>query len=654
MALCREASVRLVCDRITGPTKRLRSGSAGSGPIGVRFGRLQRDSADELGRSRIVKRIKTMLDKWHDSTAVAAGGGLSVGLGWLLTLTFGGCSPPPVETTSAEYAVGMPTGTSSDPGSLSGRSIEPPSLDELNRRPTDSRGAGHLLVQTGTGGTPELVPTPRPDAAKAELVPTPEGERAEGDEPAQAVSTDIGEPPDYRTWPEPAATLVVTGQQHGYLEPCGCTGLDRQKGGVARRFTFIEQLRDRGWPVLPIDAGNQVRRFGRQAEIKLQQTARALDQMEYEAVGFGPDDLRLGVGELLAVAAAEDPENSMYVSANVVLIDPSLMPRARVIERGGMKIGVTTVLDPNAMKAQLSEEILINPPADALRAALAEMNQDNPDFRVVTFFGDEETARQLMRDVPGFDLLVVAGGYGEPMYQAVDIEDSKTQMIVTGAKGMHAGLVALYRDQPFKYARVALTHEFEDAPEMRQLMAEYQEQLKALGLEGLGLKPIPHPSGHEFVGTAKCGECHTTAYDIWQGTPHVDATADIVKPPKERGDVARHFDPECLSCHVTGWNPQNYYPYVSGYLSLEQSDHLTGNGCENCHGPGLAHATAEAPDSGVSQERLEELREQMKLSYEDAREKCLECHDLDNSPDFHEEDAFEDIYWPEVEHYGVD
>jgi hypothetical protein len=175
-----------------------------------------------------------------------------------------------------------------------------------------------------------------------------------------------------------------------------------------------------------------------------------------------------------------------------------------------------------------------------------------------------------------------------------------------------------------------------------------------LGLEGLGLKPIPHPSGRKFVGSAKCGECHTTAYQIWQGTPHVDATADIVKPPRERGDVARHFDPECISCHVTGWNPQNYYPYVSGYLSLEQSDHLTGSGCENCHGPGLEHSQAEVPDSGVSDERLQQLREQMKLPLDKAREKCMECHDLDNSPDFHEDDAFEDVYWPEVEHYGVD
>ena len=118
--------------------------------------------------------------------------------------------------------------------------------------------------------------------------------------------------------------------------------------------------------------------------------------------------------------------------------------------------------------------------------------------------------------------------------------------------------------------------------------------------------------------------------------------------------MPRHFDPECISCHVTGWNPQNYYPYESGYLSLEQSDHLTGAGCENCHGPGLELSNAELPQSGLSEERLQQLREEMRLPLDDAREKCMECHDLDNSPDFHEEDAFEDVYWPEVEHYGLD
>ena len=205
-----------------------------------------------------------------------------------------------------------------------------------------------------------------------------------------------------------------------------------------------------------------------------------------------------------------------------------------------------------------------------------------------------------------------------------------------------------------KYARVPLTHEFEDAPEMRKLMADYQQQLEQLGLSGLGLSPIPHPSGDKFVGTATCAKCHTTAFDIWEGTPHVDATESIVEPPEGRGDVPRHFDPECISCHVTGWNPQNYYPYETGYLDLEKSAHLTGSGCENCHGPGAGHSAAEEENSGVSDERKKSLRMAMQLPLEKAKEHCMKCHDLDNSPDFHDEGAFEDDYWPQVEHEGMD
>ena len=103
---------------------------------------------------------------------------------------------------------------------------------------------------------------------------------------------------------------------------------------------------------------------------------------------------------------------------------------------------------------------------------------------------------------------------------------------MTGEKGMYAGLLGLFDRGESKYARVPLTHEFEDAPEMRQLMKEYQDQLKDIGLSGLGLVPgIPHPSGQKYVGTKKCGECHKTAYEIWQSTPHAMATDDLVKPP---------------------------------------------------------------------------------------------------------------------------
>ena len=74
----------------------------------------------------------------------------------------------------------------------------------------------------------------------------------------------------YAGWDNPQDILVFTGRQFGYVEPCGCTGLERQKGGLARRDSFIRGLQEQqGWNVVSVDTGNQVRRFGRQPELKL-------------------------------------------------------------------------------------------------------------------------------------------------------------------------------------------------------------------------------------------------------------------------------------------------------------------------------------------------------------------------------------------------
>ncbi len=459
-------------------------------------------------------------------------------------------------------------------------------------------------------------------------------------------------PVDYTRWPVPDVALFVTGQQHGYIEPCGCTGLENQKGGVARRMTFANQLRQAGWELLPIDAGNLIRRYGRQAEIKFHRSIEALREMGYVALGFGPDDVRIGVGDLIQEAAAETPADEVYCSANVVLLDPSLMPDHRVVERNGMKIGLTSILDPAALESPLSDEISLNDPVTSARTVMEKLKLARLNYKVLTFYGPEAAAQKLVHEVPGFDLVVVAGGYGEPTYQPEAIEGTATKMVLTGDKGMYVGLVGLYKNAEMRYARVPLDDSFGDAPKMRQLMAEYQSQLRDLGLENLGIKPIPHPSGEKFVGSATCGECHTTAFEIWEDSPHFQATESLVHPG-ERSDVPRHFDPECISCHVTGWNAQNYQPYVSGYLNLEADKHLHGNGCENCHGPGASHVAAENGDLDVTDVRREELREAMKLPLAKAREKCMTCHDLDNSPDFHEDGAFDD-YWAEIEHYGVD
>src|SRR5690606_15332081 len=105
--------------------------------------------------------------------------------------------------------------------------------------------------------------------------------------------------------------------------------------------------------------------------------------------------------------------------------------------------------------------------------------------------------------------------------------------------------------------------------------------------------------------------------------------------------------------------PQQYFPYVSGFMGMEESPQMVGNGCENCHGPAASHVAAESGEEEASDAEKEALRAALRLKIGENEgnmsgqktgrvvEMCMECHDLDNSPDF----DFQK-YWPQVEHVG--
>lgn len=453
----------------------------------------------------------------------------------------------------------------------------------------------------------------------------------------------------FEGWDKPQLALFLTGQQHGYIEPCGCTGLDNQKGGLMRRQTFLNQLKnDRGWDVLPLDVGNQVRRFGRQPEIKFQTTAEGLKKMGYEAVSFGPDDLRLSVDEVFAAVAAEDPDNIKYISSNASLL--GFTPKHRIVEAGGKKIGITGVLGAKEQQKISNSEVEMGDPMQELQASWNALKAENCDLYVLLSHASLDESRKFAQAFPGFQIVVTAGGAGEPTLKPEIVEGTNSQMIQVGTKGMYVGVVGLFNDpqKPIRYERVALDARFEDSEEMLRLLASYQKQLETLGLDGLGIRPQPHSSGHSYVGSESCADCHSEAYEVWENSKHSHATDTLVHPP-ERYEVPRNFDPECLACHVTGWNPELYLPYQSGYLGLDLTPNMKSVGCENCHGPGSHHVASQNGEGDFTEEQTSMFANQMRLPLEAARDTCLKCHDLDNSPDFHVKGAFEK-YWEEIKH----
>lgn len=518
--------------------------------------------------------------------------------------------------------------------------------------PKEPRPLGVVKTAPGKGGT---TPPKDPKNPKAETAPVEKGAEkgpAKGETPAKGTAKKYD--PLFEGWEKPAAVLVLTGQQIGYIEPCGCTGLANQKGGLARRHTLLKQLADeKGWPVVPLDVGSQVERFGRQSEIKFQRTAEALRTLGYQAVALGAGDLKMTASELLAGTNSNDG-TSIFISSNVALLARDLTPQVKVIEAGGVKIGVTAVLADDYV-AKLTDSDLISEPAErGMAEAIKQLTAADCTINVLLAHASIEESQRLAKKFPGFDIVVTSGGFGEPLRELEKIEGTNTLLAQVGKKGMFASVVGIYpgpKDMPakgkFRYQRVPLDDRFADSPDMMKLLSEYQQQLKGEGLEGLGIRPQPHPTQHKFVGSDACAKCHQDAFDVWKDSPHGHATDSIVSPPNQRSNIARHFDPECLSCHVTGWEPQKFYPFESGYLSLEKTPLLKHSGCENCHGPGSEHVAAEEPDSKVAMLARDKLRQQMRLPIEGnvAQRRCTECHDTDNSPDF----KF-DEYWEQIKH----
>ena len=318
-----------------------------------------------------------------------------------------------------------------------------------------------------------------------------------------------------KDWEKPTFALFVSGRQHGYIEPCGCTGLANQKGGLMRRHTAQKILLERGWDLVSIDAGNQVRRFGQQPTIKLGKTYESLCRiMGYSMVGIGADDLKIASIDL-AQALLDAPQgDSPFTCANVEIVDPSLSNKFVVIEKNGKRIGVTMILGDEHIEKIGNDDadIIVSSAAQGLREVVPQLEAARCDLKVLVAHTSLDNCRALAKQFPAFDLLVTAGGAGDPTLhpEVIEVNGKATSMIQVGVKGMYVGIVGFYEkggEFSLKYERVPLDERFKDSAQVKEVFLNYQNELKSLWQNGqlADIKPRLHPSGRTFVGSATCG-----------------------------------------------------------------------------------------------------------------------------------------------------
>ena len=416
----------------------------------------------------------------------------------------------------------------------------------------------------------------------------------------------------------PNLTLLISGEELGYLEPCGCA--EGQLGGFPRRDSVIQQLTGKGKMLVPVANGDLIDDASRQSELKAEIGFAALKEMGYAAYNIGERDLLLGIDRLKYL---QSTSGIPFLSANLFHRDNRVFQPfvLHTVNLQGNQIQVAII----GILSQSFEIQVENAGADlrledpvAVLIDLVEKLDQAADLIVLLAHADLTESEALAYAFPQID--VVVSGHEQEELQEDPVFVEKTVLLNTGTKGKGFGQLDIrWSDDKavpdYEFQVLSLSERLPDSPRMIELLKLYQQMLTAENLSE-ELEREPPATGGMYVGSVSCKGCHAEAYAIWKQSKHAHAYQTLVS----HGHAA---DPECLTCHTVGFG------FQTGFVNVEATPNLPNVGCENCHGVGGNHV--KNPQKGYGQV---------------IQANCLTCHTTQNSPKFDYE-----VYLPKIRHW---
>lgn len=440
----------------------------------------------------------------------------------------------------------------------------------------------------------------------------------------------------FAKWPEgrkPDLVLVLSGQTYGYLQKCGCSS--PQKGGLERRFNFIESLKDRGWEVVGLDVGDVPRPLPysptpEQTLTKYEVAMQAMKLMGYKAVGVGREELSLPLlnglskyslqkgNEFPRVHAANIANREDFPGAN----GSALVESDVIASKSGINVGVLSVAGAELVLKNVDRSVKYTPQtAPVVNRILKDWKTPgkNTHVNIMLYQGPYEwtepdsgkkmDAQTAAEGFPDFHIILckTPDDSDAPNMPTV-VNGGKTMICQVGQKGQSVGVIGIYKvdnGTELYYQRVIMTEEFETPADKEKghpvlkLLQDYSDTVRDNDyLSEMGKRKKLHAvqAQHKeaaFVGDTQCYVCHKEEWTEWSKSKHshaYDALAKIAKHP-----VGRNFDGECIICHTVG------YEYQTGYLNEKKTPQLKNVQCENCHGPGSLHVSEETANAKKNQ-----------------------------------------------------
>jgi len=391
-----------------------------------------------------------------------------------------------------------------------------------------------------------------------------------------------------------SVTILYTGNTMGSLEPCGC--YVGQSGGVARRATVVDAMRDAGLVPLLVDVGTWSESRGPLEDLKLATYVDSLATMGATVVAPSRRDLDLGPDRLAELLS----EHAVPTVLTVAPSDPQVFPTTHVVDVGGARVTFLA-----ASYAGLPSDDVIDELDDAIDGL------DTTDLVVLMSSLPPVTEEKIAKQVDGIDL-IIGHTHREENHRVKGVQ-------LVGARGLGKTLgFVQWRPEAsgadtWRHGEIHMTEDVAVDPDQQAVLASFHEAIKSTAeyqtaTKRLFAHDLPERDPESaYVGADACQSCHADEHAQWANTPHAIAYNTLVQRQ-------RHYYPECVTCHVTGFG------YDTGFqIGDEDRAHLGGVQCETCHGPGRSH-TASPKTDNIRREAPPSL--------------CGQCHTQEHHPGF--------------------
>lgn len=344
--------------------------------------------------------------------------------------------------------------------------------------------------------------------------------------------------------------------------------------------------------------------------------------MGMDAVGVQDSDLRYGVDSLLTLG---EQWNIPFLCAN--LSDPggeSVLPGWRVLQAGAERIGVISAMDTRLQNTRfLPKGYSFTEPEPLIAEGVRILRDEEACTQIVLLFGGRKDRMQEVCGMVGGIDFAFYGNAGNSLKAPTEMSDG-TRVMTAGNRGRDYGEVVVERGESGKpeitsYVIHVLDKKFPNDPVLQErvdaLLEESRQRKRRQRLiEEIAQQNSSNETSEVFMGKESCKSCHIREYEIWTGNPHANTLAVLAADLQDT-------NPECVGCHVTGWEMPGGYG-----LNVGNREMLSNVQCEACHNYGTMHSRG---DGNLAA----------------ARASCASCHNAEMSPDF----DFAS-YWERIRH----